>query len=334
MNRIAITIGDPAGVGPELIARLAPHMEDENAYIIYGEEKVISEAFSLFNPSFKPTPVEDPDHANSPGIYIADLNICPTRRPEPSLTSGKVAVAYLARAAADAVRGKVKGILTMPINKFWAKKAGFAFSGQTEFLARASSAKEFAMMMYSEKIRVVLLTTHLPLSEVPKEVKKDKILSKIRLIDREMKRLFGITPKIGVLGLNPHAGEGGELGNEEVKEIKPAVEEAKEYGIAVEGPLVPDTAFLRKDIDVFLCMYHDQGLIPFKLKAFSEGVNLTIGLPFPRTSPDHGTAYDIAWTGKADITPSLKALELLRKLLNRNKGVGNHDEGEGNRKYP
>ncbi len=334
MNRIAVTIGDPAGVGPELIARLAPYMDDENAYIIYGEEKIISEAFRLFNPSFNPNPVEDPDRVESPGIYVADLNICPISRPEPSLTSGKVAVAYLARATADAVRGKVKGILTMPINKFWAKRAGFAFSGQTEFLAQASSAKEFAIMMYSEEIKVVLLTTHLPLSEVPKEVKKDKILSKIRLIDREVKRLFGIKPRIGVLGLNPHAGEGGELGDEEVREIKPAIEEAKREGIAVEGPLVPDTAFLREDVDVFLCMYHDQGLIPFKLRAFNEGVNLTLGLPFPRTSPDHGTAYDIAWTGKADLTPSLKALDLLRKLLNRSKGVEDHDEGEGNKKHP
>ena len=232
-----------------------------------------------------------------------------------------MAVAYLARATADAVKRSVDGILTMPISKFWARKAGFSHEGQTEYLAKASGAGEFAMMLYSEEIKVVLLSTHVPLSMVSELVKKEAVKKKVRLISREFRRLFGYEPKVGVLGLNPHAGEGGEVGREEVEEIAPAVEELKREGLKVEGPLVPDTAFLnREGYDVFLCMYHDQGLIPFKLLAFREGVNVTLGLPFPRTSPDHGTAYDIAWKGVVDPSSSLKALELLERLVHNLKG--------------
>ena len=156
---------------------------------------------------------------------------------------------------------------------------------------------------------------------MPDLVKKESVKAKVELIVREFKRLFKKEPKVGVLGLNPHAGEGGEVGREDVEEILPAVEELKGAGFRVEGPLVPDTAFLkREDYDVFLCMYHDQGLIPFKLLAFREGVNLTLGIPFPRTSPDHGTAYDIAWKGIADPTSSEKALELLEELVHNLKG--------------
>ncbi len=321
MNRIGITIGDPAGVGPELIVRLSRKFGGENAYVIYGEEKVLREAMELLGEELLHRKVNTIGEVNGPGVYLMDLNICSVSRPEPSLTSGKVAVAYLARAVADAVCGNIDGILTMPLNKFWAKRAGFSYEGQTEYLAQATSSRDYAMMLYSESIKVVLLSTHVPLSAVPNLVKKESVKAKVELIVREFKRLFKREPKIGVLGLNPHAGEGGEVGREDVEEILPAVEELKVAGFRVEGPLVPDTAFLkREDYDVFLCMYHDQGLIPFKLLAFKEGVNLTLGIPFPRTSPDHGTAYDIAWKGIADPTSSEKALELLEELVHNLKG--------------
>jgi len=316
VNRIGITIGDPAGVGPELILKISEHFKEENAYVIYGERKIVEETQKLLGIELRAEGVNTVDEVKSPGVYIADLNICETPRPEPSFTSGKVAVAYLARAVADAVYGNIDGILTMPINKFWARRAGFSYEGQTEYLAQATSTKNYAMMMYSEKIKVVLLTTHIPLSSVPSRVKKENILSKIELIVREFGRFFRKEPIVGVLGLNPHAGEFGEIGEEEVKEIAPAIKEAKDKGYKVEGPLVPDTAFLNPEAyDAFLCMYHDQGLIPFKLLSFKEGVNLTLGIPFPRTSPDHGTAYDIAWKGIADPMPSIKALELLERLV-------------------
>ena len=321
MNRIGITLGDPAGVGPELIVRLSDGFKENTAYVIYGDEKVLREAAQLLGIKPDYRKIDSAERIRSPGIYLIDLNLCPSPRIEPSPASGRVAVAYLARATADAVKRSVDGILTMPISKFWARKAGFSHEGQTEYLAKASGAGEFAMMLYSEEIKVVLLSTHVPLSMVPELVKKEAVKEKVRLISREFGRLFGYEPKVGVLGLNPHAGEGGEAGREEVEEIAPAVEELKREGLRVEGPLVPDTAFLnRAGYDVFLCMYHDQGLIPFKLLAFREGVNVTLGLPFPRTSPDHGTAYDIAWKGVVDPSSSLKALELLERLVHNLKG--------------
>ncbi len=321
MKRIGITIGDPAGVGPELIVKISKHFKGDNAYLIYGEGKTLREAESLLGERIGLKPVSSADEVKGPGVYLLDLEISNVSVPKPSLTSGKVAVAYLARATVDAVTGKIDGLLTMPISKLWAKRVGFSYEGQTEYLASASSVREYAMMMWSEKVKVLLLSTHLPLSEALKEVRRENLRSKLELLFKEFRRLFKRQPSVGVLGINPHAGELGEIGREEVEEILPVVEEFKERGYKVDGPLPPDSAFLKRDLyDVFFCMYHDQGLIPFKLLAFKEGVNLTLGLPFPRTSPDHGTAYDIAWKGMADPGPSVKALELLEKLVENLKG--------------
>lgn len=318
MLKIGITIGDPAGVGPELVVKLLDHLNPKNAYIIYGERKIIERAMRLLGKEHTLREIHVIDEVKTPGAYIADLDISETDRPIPSLTSGKVAVAYLGRAVVDAVYGNIHGLLTMPINKFWAKMAGFSYEGQTEFLAQACNVKDYAMLMYSEKMKVVLLSTHVPLRDAIEKVKAQNIKSKVEFVVREFKRLFGYEPSVGVLGLNPHAGEMGQMGSEDMEEILPAVEELKAKGIKVDGPLSPDSAFLKTDaFDVFLCMYHDQGLIPFKLLAFREGVNLTLGIPFVRTSPDHGTAYDIAWKGIADISPSLHALRLCEKLVER-----------------
>ncbi len=314
MFKIGITIGDPAGVGPELIAKLSQYFDPQKAYIIYGEKKIMEAVKRELNIDFEFSNIYTVEEVKAPGVYIADLNISETDRPLPSLTSGKVAVAYLGRAVVDAVYGKLHGLLTMPINKFWAKLAGFSYEGQTEFLAQACNVREYAMLMYSEKLKVVPFTTHIPLREVPDRIKKDDIIKKVKLIDREFKRLFGLEPTIGVLGLNPHAGDMGAIGDEDMKEIAPAVEALKEEGYKVDGPLSPDSAFLNPKYDVYLCMYHDQGLIAFKLLSFREGVNLTIGIPFVRTSPDHGVAYDIAWKGIADETPSLNALKLCERI--------------------
>jgi len=320
MLKIGITIGDPAGVGPELIVKLFDHLDKNKAYVIYGEAKVIQRAQELLGDTREIIPIATVDEVKAPGIYVADLDISETDMPSPSLTSGKVAVAYLGRAVVDAVLGNIDGLLTMPINKFWARLAGFAYEGQTEFLAQACAVKDYAMLMYSEKIRVVLLSTHVPLREAIERVKGEEIKKKVRLTVREFKRLFGYEPSVGVLGLNPHAGEMGEIGKEDVEEILPAVEELKKEGIKVDGPLSPDSAFLKpSQFDLFLCMYHDQGLIPFKMLAFEEGVNLTLGIPFVRTSPDHGTAYDIAWKGIAEVSPSLHALRLCESLSERVK---------------
>ncbi len=317
MVKIGITIGDPAGVGPELIVRLSRYFDPQKAYIIYGEKKIIQAVKRELSVDFEFSEIYTVEEIKSPGVYIADLNISETDRPLPSLTSGKMAVAYLGRAVVDAVYGKLQGLLTMPINKFWAKLAGFSYEGQTEFLAQACNVREYAMLMYSEKLKVVPFTTHIPLREVPERIRKDDIVKKVKLIDREFKRLFGIEPVVGILGLNPHAGDMGVIGEEDMKEIAPAVEALKREGYKVEGPLSPDSAFLNINYDVYLCMYHDQGLIPFKMLAFREGVNLTLGIPFVRTSPDHGVAYDIAWKGIADEGPSLNALRLCERLAEK-----------------
>ncbi|AAC06973.1 4-hydroxythreonine-4-phosphate dehydrogenase PdxA [Aquifex aeolicus] len=317
-KKIGITLGDPAGIGPELILKISKHFKEKFTYVIYGEEKTLLEASKLTGIKLNYKKIEKVEEAKERGVYLIDLNVLKVPVVEPSVSSGKAAVAYLARAVADAIRGNIHGILTMPINKFWAKKAGFQYEGQTEFLAKASGTKDYAMMMYSEKLKVVLLTTHIPLKDVPNYVKKEEILKKVRLIRKEFLEKFKFEPLIKVLGLNPHAGEMGELGREEIEEIIPAVEEAKKEGIKVVGPLVPDVAFINpSEEDVFLCMYHDQGLIPFKMLAFDEGVNFTLGLPFIRTSPDHGTAYDIAWKNKARESSSLHALRLIEDLLDK-----------------
>ena len=314
MLKIGITIGDPAGVGPELILKISKHFDPEKAYVIYGEVKILNAIQKELGINIDFKEIFAIDEVKKPGVYIADLNISESDRPLPSLTSGKVGVAYLGRAVVDAVYGKIHGLLTMPINKFWAKLAGFSFEGQTEFLAQACNVKEYAMLMYSERIKVVPFTTHIPLREVPERIKSQEIIKKVKLISSEFKRLFDMDPVIGILGLNPHAGDGGIIGEEEVKEIAPAIEALKAEGYKVEGPLSPDSAFLNTSFDVYLCMYHDQGLIPFKLFAFKEGVNLTLGLPFIRTSPDHGVAYDIAWKGIVDKSSALNALKLCEKL--------------------
>ncbi|MFN3471626.1 MAG: 4-hydroxythreonine-4-phosphate dehydrogenase PdxA [Aquificaceae bacterium] len=314
MVKIGITIGDPAGVGPELILKISKHFDPEKAYVIYGESKIMQAIQRELGIYLELREIFALDDVKKPGVYIADLNISETERPVPSLTSGKVAVAYLGRAAVDAVYGKIDGLLTMPINKFWAKLAGFSYEGQTEFLAQACNVKDYAMLMYSERIKVVPFTTHIPLKEVPERIKSQGIIRKVKLIVKEFRRLFGTEPTIGVLGLNPHAGDMGTIGEEDMREIAPAVEALKAEGYKVEGPLSPDSAFLKEDFDLYLCMYHDQGLIPFKLLAFKEGVNLTLGLPFVRTSPDHGVAYDIAWKGIVDESSALHALRLCEKL--------------------
>jgi len=197
------------------------------------------------------------------------------------------------------------------------RKAGFNFPGHTEYLAHAFKTEEFAMMLSNEKLRVVLLTTHLPLKEVPEKVKKKGVLRKLRLINRELR-----PKKIGVCGLNPHAGEGGLFGREEIEEIEPAVAQARKEGIPAFGPYPSDTLFVRAasgEFDAVLAMYHDQGLIPVKLLGFGKSVNTTLGLPIIRTSVDHGTAYDIAGKGVADEESFKKAVIEAIKLLDKKR---------------
>jgi len=309
-------LGDPAGVGPRLLARLLPHLVPGHAYVFYAEEKTLRLACRLEGVPFPFKKVERLDEVKGPGLYLVDLNLLSRDRPEPSLEAGRAAAAYLARGVADAVKGELFGLLTMPISKLWARRAGFSFPGQTEFLAHASGVKRVAMVMYSGKLKLALHTTHVPLRHVFNSINKKEIETKLRFVINEWEKLFKVRPRVKVLGLNPHAGEGGELGREELTEIRPAVEALRAEGFEVEGPLPPDAAFVRPSSEaLYYCMYHDQGLAPFKALAFDEGVNLTLGLPFVRVSPDHGTAYEVAWEGELREGASVSALRLLYHLL-------------------
>jgi 4-hydroxythreonine-4-phosphate dehydrogenase len=241
----------------------------------------------------------------------------------PSDVAGAAQVAWLEGAIAAARRGDVAGIVTAPISKTWAKRAGLAFPGHTELLAERFGAREVAMMFAGPRLKVVLATVHVPLREVSASLSVARILGVTRLLAEAMRRDFGVgAPRIGVVGLNPHAGEDGLLGRDELDVIGPAIAAARaELPFArVEGPVVPDAAFraaLDGRYDAMVAMYHDQALIPVKVVDFEEAVNVTLGLPIVRTSPDHGTAYDIAGQGRARANSFAAALRLAIEMVDR-----------------
>jgi len=231
----------------------------------------------------------------------------------PDETTGAAQVGYLEAAVRAAAAGELAAIVTAPISKTWARRAGFAFPGHTEMLAERLGAREVVMMFAGPRLKVALATVHVPLAEVPRVLTTDRVRATIELLARSLVRDFAIaSPRIGVLGLNPHAGEGGLIGSEERDVIGPAIAACP----GAEGPLVPDAAF-RMPFDAFVALYHDQGLIPVKLVDFDESVNMTLGLPIVRTSPDHGTAYDIAGKGVARAVSMQRALSLAIEILAR-----------------
>lgn len=310
-KNIAITIGDPAGVGVEvtLKAIVDEMIINECNPLIVGDRVVIEEAVQKM----------------SIPIDISCYDILDTRsiknrrfkKSVPTEEGGRACVDYIKKAVELASLRIVDAIVTAPISKEALHLAGFNWPGHTEMLAELTQTKDYAMMFYSESLKLILVTTHTALRNIPDLITKDNIL-KIIMHAKKGCAMMGIDePKIAVAGLNPHAGEGGIFGKEEQEEIIPAIKEAKVRGLSVTGPYPPDTLFwkaLKGDFDVLVCMYHDQGLIPFKMLAFDKGVNLTIGLPFIRTSPDHGTAFDIAWKGLADSTSMIEAIKLAIRL--------------------
>jgi 4-hydroxythreonine-4-phosphate dehydrogenase len=212
---------------------------------------------------------------------------------------------------------KVHGIVTAPISKEALALAGFPWPGHTEMLAEFTGTKEYAMMLVGAPLRVILVTIHTALKNVPALITTERVLGTILLAEKACAMLGMKEPRIAVAGLNPHAGESGVLGSEEMQEIIPAIMQAKERGIAVQGPYPPDVVFhkaYKGDVDMVVCMYHDQGLIPLKMLFFDKGVNVTVGLPIIRTSPDHGTAYDIAWKGSADPSSMREAIHMALRL--------------------
>ncbi|MBU4310490.1 4-hydroxythreonine-4-phosphate dehydrogenase PdxA [bacterium] len=327
---IGITMGDAAGIGPEIIVKALSKKEVYriSSPLVIGDGKVMSSELIVRSSELKINSISRIGEAKFKfgTIDLVDLKNIKMGRLKIGTVNkmaAKAAVGYIKKAVSLARKGEINAIVTAPINKEGLKKAGFEFPGHTELLAHLTKTKNYAMMLVGGPLRVVLVTTHLPLSKVSSSLSKEKIYQTIRLTWDNMKYFGTKKPRIGVAGLNPHAGEEGLFGKEEKEFIIPAVEEAKKKGIRVEGPISPDTVFYRAlqgEFDCVICMYHDQGLIPLKMLAFDKGVNITLGLPIIRTSVDHGTAYEIAGKGVANPQSLIEAIGLAAKLVKARSG--------------
>lgn len=327
MKRIAVTMGDPAGVGPELCLQLlaSPEITGLCAPIIFGDTEVLEVASKTTGLPFS-TPSISLDEWNATAEEITEPRILTFRQVSMrdftpgaiNRHTGAAAFAYVNHAIDAALTGRVHAVATAPLNKEAMHMAGHHFPGHTEIFAMRAGAKRSCMMQYSDEITCTFVTTHIGFSDVPAALNTQRILDVIELSAMALQRIRQRAPKIVVLGLNPHAGEHGLFGNhEEERIIMPAIEQARAKGLEIEGPVPPDTAFLpwkRRSTDVFVCMYHDQGHIPVKALAFEQAVNTTLGLPIIRTSVDHGTALDIAWQGKANPGSLFAAIRLANQL--------------------
>jgi len=322
MKRIAITMGDPGGVGAEIIVKALLSAEVRNICvpIVVGDLSVMEAAIALVKLPLKLKRIESL-HESKPSkgmIEIIDIGgVKDTIENRPTPEGGRACAAYIRKAVELAMDKQVDAVVTAPISKEALKMAGVRWPGHTEMLAHLSKTKDYAMMLAGGPLRVILATIHTALKNVPELISTKKVLKTIRLAKKVCDMLDIKKPKIAVAGLNPHAGEAGIFGDEEIEKIVPAIRTAEEEGITVSGPYPPDTVFhkaYKGEVDIVVCMYHDQGLIPLKMIAFDKGVNVTVGLPFIRTSPDHGTAYDIAWKGTANPSSMIEAIKLAVKL--------------------
>ena len=312
---IAISLGDPAGIGPEVVVR-ALALRPDLRVRVFGDPMLLSAAA---------------ERAHVAPVAPESVKVVTTLRPNevvpgrPNDASARAQLAYLEAATEAVLSGAASALVTAPISKEWIARAGFTFPGHTEYLAARAGVSEFAMMLAGPKLRVVVATTHIALRDVPTTLTPAGIASIITLTAEALARRFRVArPRVAVAGLNPHAGEAGRFGDEETRLVEPALALARTrlgaMGIdaAVTGPHVPDVVFRQAAggaFDAVVALYHDQGLIPVKLLHFDEAVNVTLGLPFVRTSPDHGTAFDIAGTGVARPDSFLAALDLAARLV-------------------
>jgi 4-hydroxythreonine-4-phosphate dehydrogenase len=313
--RLAVTVGDPAGIGPEVVLKALASAERPDAdFVVYGPRVVLEERARRFS-------------LTAPSELQAELVDVPTteeaRLGHPSAPGGHAAAEAILAAARDAIEGRVAALVTAPISKEALHIAGYKWPGHTEMLAEAAGVRDVAMMFVGGGLRVALLTMHQPLRTVPGAISTDLVTRIVRLVHRELPR-FGSPGTIALCGLNPHAGEGGLLGSEEHAVLAPAVAILRAEGIDVAGPLPADSLFVRAVRGEFAAVvagYHDQGLIPVKLASFGRAVNVTLGLPFIRTSVDHGTGFDIVEKGIASETSLIEALKLAAELASRGTGA-------------
>jgi 4-hydroxythreonine-4-phosphate dehydrogenase len=322
---LAMTMGDPAGIGPELALAAWRERAPNEPFVVFAVPSILAAAAKRAGIA---APIIETDLAGARAAFSDGLPVVPLKNAvedapgRPNAANAAATIESIERAVEAVRRGEVRAVVTNPIAKAALYQAGFKHPGHTEYLGALADAwgpPAFpVMMIWSEALAVAPVTIHIPLAEAPKALTAELIIRTARVVDRDLRIRFGVTrPRLAVAGLNPHAGEGGAMGREEITIIKPAIETLKAEGIDAVGPLPADTMFhpkARARYDVALTMYHDQGLIPVKTLAFDEGVNVTLGLPFVRTSPDHGTAFDIAGKGVANPSSLIAALKLADRL--------------------
>jgi 4-hydroxythreonine-4-phosphate dehydrogenase len=319
---LALTLGDPAGIGPDitLLAWSAKLATPVPPFVLLGDPGVLAERARTLGLAISIETISDV--ASAPSLFANALPVLPVSvaspvvagRPDPA--NAGVVQQSIEQAVALARSGAASAVVTNPISKATLTRAGFGFPGHTEFLAKLAGreASDVVMMLVGQDLKVVPVTIHIPLKEVMGALTTERIVKTLEITARDCVRYFGLArPRIAVTGLNPHAGEDGTMGREEIETIVPAIEAACRQGLDVTGPYPADTLFhaeARKSYDVAVAMYHDQALIPVKTLAFDTGVNVTLGLPFVRTSPDHGTAFPLAGTGRASPRSLIEALHL------------------------
>jgi len=330
---LLISMGDPAGIGPEVVLKALSKFRREIQNkdflpILVGDLGILKLTAKVLKLSIGFEEISSlGELKETESLKVINLSDLSQRiKPGyPTPEGGKAAFEYVVHAATLILQEKAHALVTAPLSKAAVGLSGRPFRGHTELLAELSGTKDFAMMFVGKKLKVSLITTHIPYKEVPQALSVEEVFKKALLTQRALEDLFGIrNPKLALCGLNPHAGEEGQMGEEEIKILIPAVCKAVEEGINLQGPFPSDSLFFwayKGKWDAIIALYHDQGLIPFKIHHFHKGVNLTIGLPFIRTSPNHGTAYDIAGKGKADPRSMIEAIKLAVYLAKRKSPV-------------
>lgn len=328
---IIITMGDPTGVGPEIIVKaLLGGAFDSVArpLLVAGDVGVLQRAADIFGVAVALLPGAglathrlQVGHRSLNVVALTELPVERLGYGRPDEACGRAMAEYIEWTCDRCLAGDAAAMVSAPINKAAIKAAGYDFPGHTELLARRCGTEQVVMMLAGERLKVCLVTTHLALRDVPQALSTEAVLTTVRITDAAFRRFYGLQlPRLAVLALNPHAGEGGHFGDEEERLIRPAIAVAQAEGIAATGPHSADTLFhfaAQGSCDAVICMYHDQGLIPLKLLHFDDGVNVTLGLPIVRTSVDHGTAYDIAGTGQASEKSLVAAVRMAEDMTAR-----------------
>jgi 4-hydroxythreonine-4-phosphate dehydrogenase len=322
--RMGITMGDPSGIGPEVIIKSFENPDVRSKRIIViGDYNIMKAMYNLLKiRSFNLHRISNVNESQFDErlLNILDLRLIDMKKFKPGEVrndSGNAAFMAIKKAVELVMNKEIDAIVTAPVNKEALHLAGHKYPGHTEILAGLTNTKDYAMLLYDKRLRVIHVSTHISLLEAITGLKRERIEKVIELAHEVMRKLNVEVPEIAVAGINPHSGENGLFGSEEINEIIPAIRNMKKKGIRVEGPVPPDIVFLQAlkgKYDIVVAMYHDQGHIPLKLLGFTSGVNVTVGLPFVRTSVDHGTAFEIAWLGEADEKSMVEAIKLAIRL--------------------